>query len=82
MVEDIYGNMMTSRNRSVTVIYPLTTHFSSASFSDNVSAVEKTNHRNEVVKKKKILFKMYSFSSACSYILLLSFMIHVSYVTN
>ena len=50
MVEDIYGNIRISRNRSVTVIYPLTTHFSLALYSDNLSAVEIMNHSNEVAQ--------------------------------
>lgn len=48
MVEDIYGNIIISRNRSGIVIYSLTTHFSLASYSDNTSAVEIMNHSNEV----------------------------------
>lgn len=50
MVEDIYGNIIISCNRSVTVICSLTMHFSLASYSDNTSAVEIMNHSNEVVK--------------------------------
>jgi hypothetical protein len=50
MVEDIYGNMIISCNRSVTVIYSLTTHFSLASCSDNFPSVEIMNHSSEVAQ--------------------------------